>query len=292
MRERFYLSNASGPSADEQREFKYFCELVFKLAGEAHDRPLAEMLQEFPQWHGLNMVRPLLWPEKLRSHILNNRLANRSGQRISQRPLAVVIYAKDDWNSAFDHPGILEELMEHYDIMYYEVASTDEFIEAFKEATEHQLASFVLVGGHGNPQGIHFDDPMGGQRREMSTIKEDREALRKAELYKRVQPDAVGVLSSCEVGKSFRGQMNITDVLSLAFHIGFYSSKEKAYLDGFKYKDGNIIGTTYRLESGKYAKQYHVSWTQLQSKLQQVHSKDLSPAMTAMKTDQDQATGR
>ncbi len=101
--------------------------------------------------------------------IVNNRrlLATLIENRVDlkgkdSRPLAVVVYPKDDWNGQFfASTGDLAPLTKRYRVMFYQVGSDTEFVNAIKSGTERKPAELVFVGGHGEATLAAFgaDDP-------------------------------------------------------------------------------------------------------------------------------------
>ncbi len=231
--------------------------LVFELAkrSEKDGFNIWQRLLQYGHWQELNILRPLAWPAQIRSHLFINRVINRFNNRQAsagklqhklmtttpQAPKgrAVVIYPKSDRNAAFMRESAIDQLIkEGYSVLYYEVASVKEMVDAFIDATGDgkEPASFVIIGGHGNPWSIDF-----GHYGDETLRTEDRR-LTSGMLSKFVKADAKGIAESCSTGAHLkRKKINMIQALSNAFGIRFSGPSDESYLDEIKFKTGKHV---------------------------------------------------
>lgn len=97
-----------------------------------------------------NKIRSSRLPPKFDSTIKPNR------------PLAVVFEAASDWNEAFQSPSIkatISSLQEHgYNVLVRIVYTGSDILDYLKQNPAQRKADVVIIGGHGNPQGIRLGD--------------------------------------------------------------------------------------------------------------------------------------
>ena len=202
--------------------------IIYELAGInlGSKKSLSDVLDDYYHWQSLNIIRPLLWLEQLRKIIVGNRLRNKFNKtQPGEKPLAVMIYPKSDYNGSFSDLRYLQELSAHYTVLYYEVSSVEEMIASLKNATHHQKSSLVIIGGYGTPHSIQFshDDKL--------TINHyDQQALIKARLSNMLMPGAIGILISCSTGSPRIFGPNIADVLAGAFKVEILAPNADTYI--------------------------------------------------------------
>jgi hypothetical protein len=99
-------------------------------------------------------------PMRLRSaqllnEVLNNRFAPRA--KDDTRPTAILAYARaaTDEHRAFDRNN-LEDLCKNYRVMYYEVGSDRDVVDALKDGSKAGSAALVVIGGHGNTHDVNL----------------------------------------------------------------------------------------------------------------------------------------
>lgn len=91
--------------------------------------------------------------------VIDNRLSPKAND---PRPVAVVVYPKQDWNGQFfGNLGEMEALTKAHRVMFFQVGTDAEFASAMKAGTAGKPAELVFVGGHGEPTLTAFgeDDP-------------------------------------------------------------------------------------------------------------------------------------
>ncbi len=234
----FRKSVADNPNVKErmakiERFEKRIAPLIFKLASQAEQdgSDLTGILENYGNWQEFNIFRPLVWPELVREHILENRLANKLNQPLpsSSQGIAIVIYPKSDHNSAFLKSEPIKQLIDRgYSVMYYEVASPVEMEQAIKDATKdgETPASFMLIGGHGTPDSIQFGN-IGG---EDAFLASDHETLAPGALRRFFKPDAKGLLESCSSGGITTKEVNMVQAFANANGINVYGPDKNTSL--------------------------------------------------------------
>ncbi len=113
---------------------------------------------KFAQVPDLNPA--IVYDRRLLATLLENRVDLKGKD---PRPIAVIVYPKDDYNGQFfgSSTGELAPMTKKYRVMFYQVGSDTEFVNAIKSGTERKPAELVYVGGHGEPTLAAFgaDDP-------------------------------------------------------------------------------------------------------------------------------------
>jgi hypothetical protein len=96
------------------------------------------------------------FPERLPPENLREIIQNRQNLTPDGRPLAIFVWSKGDHNRAFysGQNEFSELIAAGYRVLYFEVESDAEFVEALRTGTglgseKEQRASLILVGGHG-----------------------------------------------------------------------------------------------------------------------------------------------
>jgi len=217
-----------------------FSNFVVQLTELASDREsLSKLLRVYYHWSNLNIFRPMFWPEELRSELIKNRQDNERNQLPSEKPLAVVVYPKADHNGAFMATTLLKDVVKRYTVLYYEAESTEDMVRALKNATKHQKASLVVIGGHGTTNSIQF----GKHHRLTVNYKNILEA---ADLNHILSPGATGVLESCSTGGCGVTGGNIAQMLAGIFDAKFFAPTKDGFLKKLQYDDeGKIVGVEY-----------------------------------------------
>lgn len=137
---------------------------------------------------------------------LEKILINRIKNEPDERPLAVLLYPKSDWNG-----GLIRTLMDDfidqgYRVMYYETGNIEDWIRALKNATgQGQKASVVVVAGHGSQGSVQLGE---NDRITLS----DKKHLRDAGLSECVVEGGKVILSSCSTGKG-EDEDNVVNML-------------------------------------------------------------------------------
>lgn len=191
---------------------------------------LEEILENYGNWKEFDIFRPLLWEEKIREHVLGNRLANKEKRGLidylEDKGFAIIIYPKSDWNAAFLYSRTVRQVIkEGYSVLYYEVGSPNEMIDAIKDATNNgeRKASLVVIGGHGSPESIEFG-------RDSDLTPEDLETFKSGGLLQFFNHDAKGILESCSTGGVAEGGVNMVQAFANAVGIDFYGPDRETSL--------------------------------------------------------------
>lgn len=164
------------------------------------------------------------------------------------RPLAVVIFPKNDWNSIFSASSEnLSLLTKGYRVRYYEVATDAEAAEALRQATARRKASLVVFGGHGDTISLSLGagDPEMTKRMAMRYYIDTGDGHLFKGLGKRVVDGGHVVLQSCSNGHGGPSARNLLNVMSRLFpqayvHAQAESGDIRLLLD----RNGRFIGTT------------------------------------------------
>ena len=203
----FERSIVENPVKEEKIEMmEYFrrrlAVLVYGMATDTDDKglPLSERLSQYGHWQKFDVFRPLLWKPKIRSHIFENRRKNELDEPLEgAKGRAIVVYPKSDYNIAFMYSTTISQLIEAgYSVLYYEVASPEEMLAAFEDATNNARnpATYVEIAGHGTPYSIQF----GNNQDKNSNLYSYSEILLPGSLRRYFTADAIGILSSCSTG--------------------------------------------------------------------------------------------
>ena len=130
------------------------------------------------------------------------------------RPLAVVIYPKTDWNTAFEQSAYeLQRMTKTYRVLYYEVSSDEQLVESFREATSGEKASLVKIGGHGVVNALHLGE---GESEDRYLDTKDVAEMKK--MMGRIEKNGHLVLLSCSTGyERDKGKKNLANFISRFF---------------------------------------------------------------------------
>jgi len=213
--------------ADDKFEMR-LSPLIFELAilSEQDGSDLMQALEKYGNWQDFNIYRPLVWTKEIRDHVLKNRLANKlnhpliSSSSGGSKGTAVVVYPKSDHNNAFLKPKSIKQLIDRgYSVLYYEVASPQEMVEALRDGTKNGQAplSFLLVAGHGTPDSIQF----GNADNEEALLTSDHIALKDGSLSQYFNPDAEALLISCSTGAVSSKGINMVQAFANSTGISF-----------------------------------------------------------------------
>ena len=149
--------------------------------------------------------------------VLNEVIINRQNiDKPDGRPLAVLIFAKFEYNGALEVDNQIGELISRgYRVIYFEVGTKDEFIAALKDSTAAQRAKLFLVSAHGEQNAILLGkDSISQEEFHINPHQED-------ELKEKIQgcltDDSVIVLSSCYAGKGREEENNLANMMKRIF---------------------------------------------------------------------------
>lgn len=126
---------------------------------------IAPQLTRFPtdlaiQAYRFGITHGARFPDaKALAAVVNNHLLAENDTH-DPRPIAVMIYPRDDWNSVFQNSTSMFTLLNKgYRVRYYEAETEQEAVAALKDATKRRKASLVIFGGHGNQKSIALGAP-------------------------------------------------------------------------------------------------------------------------------------
>ncbi len=166
------------------------------------------------------------WVSRFQSvDVLNEIVNNREENVPDGRPLAVLIYATDDYSRTLTNQGsqanIADLINNGYRVMYYEVSSRDEMYAALNEASQQQKASLVMMAGHGTRDELAFgaDDP------DYTAGEDERNLLRSSDAGEMIQTGVGNALEDggqvymlgCSVGEGRVEAENVVNMLRQVF---------------------------------------------------------------------------
>lgn len=157
---------------------------------------------------------------------LTELMENRVNNKRDDRPLAIVVYPREDHNGVFsDTASEVDKLIKGgYRVMFYEVANDTEARDALKNASHlgesgEQKASLLVIGGHGDRTTISFGagDPAAGVIEDTTKTFD----LKDLELLQGVsgslEEGGSIVLISCSNGEGKAGVDNVANLMRKAF---------------------------------------------------------------------------
>jgi len=145
---------------------------------------------------------------------LNKMYDGIKGKQDETMPLCIVVMTKDDWNGAFyNDRAIYDQLSETHRVAVVEVETDTDFYKKINEIRDmHGKASLMIIGGHGNPEGIRLG--RGGTEREYideTDIKQEESEM--TGVGSAISKGGTVILASCSTGK---GRQPIAALLSKA----------------------------------------------------------------------------
>ena len=101
----------------------------------------------------LMAINPQRFSETMYTEIMKNRLALLTHTDQDNRPVAVVVYPKSDWNGGFagDQNTFQDMYDQGYRIVYYELGEKTELVPALQQCVgqDQHKADLLIIGGHG-----------------------------------------------------------------------------------------------------------------------------------------------
>jgi hypothetical protein len=190
-------------------------------APESAPKWLKRELQNYLTARTLNIERP----ERLPSEHIEELFENRTNPKRDGRRLVAFIYPRGDSNGAFyGGTQMIRELVgNNYRVMYYEVESDTEFVEALKHATglgteREQKASIIIAGGHGTRTTIRFardgeSDPQPSGYLDTG----DGKLLQAAKVSDMLENDGLVLVESCSGGQGEHREENMANFMRKMF---------------------------------------------------------------------------
>lgn len=170
-----------------------------------------------PQYEELDITKPWLLKDLT---TLKEIIKNRNEPDPQDKPLAIVIFPKEDHNGAFMWNN-LENINDGYHVKYYEADSEQDFIDAIQESTEARKADFVYIGGHGSRDVTSFgaEDPAMEKTLWDYAVLDlgDESQMVQEKLGDCVKDGAPVVMKSCSVAKGRGHAQNIVNMVSRIF---------------------------------------------------------------------------
>lgn len=141
--------------------------------------------------------------------VLRRVLADATPQPNDTRPVALVAMASEDWNGAFiDHPQFMAELQRTHRVVYRELRSDADMVNAFRSLGDAR-ADFVMLGGHGEPRSTHFGEST--EESSMLDVATDG-SLAELHLERFLTRSCHVVLLSCSTGSGGPLAANVTNL--------------------------------------------------------------------------------
>jgi hypothetical protein len=179
--------------------------------------------------------------------VINDVVLNRIMLRADGRPMAMIVFPKEDWNRAFrpdstwgNSYDFVKQLKEKgYRVLYYEARTENDLYNAIREGGVTQKISVLLMAGHGHPGGIGF----GGNYREINEIGFN-DMIEIRELAEYMAEGCVVILDSCSTGA---GRNNIARRLGDSLPgCRIFAPKYDCSGFGFRYDENNrVIGAAH-----------------------------------------------
>lgn len=124
------------------------------------------------------------------------------------KPLAVVVYPTWDPGAAFaSTPEVA--LSAGYDVHFVRADTEQALLDAVNDATKTELASLLVIGGHGTPEALQLGAPAG----DMSTALDVTDGALMTALGQRVAPGGTIALDSCTTGFGQDARRNLANTL-------------------------------------------------------------------------------
>ncbi|GBR72370.1 hypothetical protein HP1_083 [Candidatus Termititenax spirochaetophilus] len=155
------------------------------------------------------------YPERFNSR---NELVNIINWRYygldKDKPVALMLYPKSDWNGAFENNQITELIAAGYQIGYYELGRDTEIRNAFAQVGGQRKIDLVVLAGHGTQTDLQLTQSRYWRDEDYIDFSDAREF---AGLDKYLAKDATIVLHSCSTGSGGQYVQNLANFMSGRF---------------------------------------------------------------------------
>ncbi|MDP1920584.1 MAG: hypothetical protein Q8L14_30355 [Myxococcales bacterium] len=196
--------------------------------------------------------------------LLEQILVNRRAGPEDTRPIAVIVSSSEDWNGGIAAGNTIEQLTQHYRVMYYEADSEGHVVQALRNATRFQKAEVLVVAAHGSQGVAAFgasDPRLSGQDGPSAATLDlnDQNLFALHGLRERLAPEGHVVMMSCSTGHGRNAGDNIANLMVRMFpQANVWAPTEPTNVDfrldaqgrfrhpGFAYSDG-VGGITYHV---------------------------------------------
>ncbi|MCC6806733.1 MAG: hypothetical protein IT381_04875 [Deltaproteobacteria bacterium] len=142
--------------------------------------------------------------------VLREVIKNRTTPDVNDpRPLAVVVYPKDDHNGAFESANAREDLKAlsvTHRLVFIEARNDADAVAGIKAATKNRPTGLLILGAHGAPTAMEWskgNDAVAGSK-----------TFKKGELDAALAPGATVILESCSTGSGRFDQLNMANFFS------------------------------------------------------------------------------
>ncbi len=161
-------------------------------------------------------------PYRLAPEDLETVIQMRETHPSDKRPLAVYIHPTSDWNGSFNnhYTTPLSDLLKHgYRVMYYEVSTDAEMVQALKDATDNgkDPAQLLVIGGHATMDILAFgaQDPSSYEIKDRALYLDltDEPRLKQAGVPSMLARGCSIVIIGCSAGKGERKAANLPNML-------------------------------------------------------------------------------
>jgi len=185
-------------------------QMFYSLAGQAGRQTMSRYLRLVDTLSRLRLGRhdsPIRFYERFPRATLEQvqeLAANRSAPRPNDhRPVALVVMSESDDAGSFIDSHILELMEPGYRVVYYEVASREEFYQTIEETGNRRPIDLFYFAGHGSQvrgqTRVRFGDNRRSERSYLST--RDGQEMRARNLARYLSPNAVILSQSCHTGE-------------------------------------------------------------------------------------------
>ncbi len=144
-------------------------------------------------------------------------IRNREQIQADERPVALIITPRADWNEAFEFDNDLTRLIQegNYRIMYYEADTEDDFFQALAETGSSQAISLLYIGGHGSISSTGFGDDSYDAPENYTLDLSDETQLTEFSHY--LTGNSQIILDSCSTGREREHGENVANMLARIF---------------------------------------------------------------------------
>lgn len=129
------------------------------------------------------------------------------------RPLTIIIFPEDDWNGAFDTPGLenIDALMKESRVLFYRVSNKTDLFKIIETAGKKQKISNFIIGGHGTANSLRLGK--GNNNQALLTLA-DRHYFAKVAPY--FTENCTIILKSCSTGQGRNQAINLANIIKEA----------------------------------------------------------------------------
>lgn len=137
----------------------------------------------------------------------------------SSKPVALVVYPKEDYNGAFKNNEISELINKGYKVLYFESNEDKDLVNAIRTAGATDKLSLLVIGGHGSKTATQFGNfdpelPL-SETEEYLLDTSDADKLKGLNDY--MKPNSTIILESCGTGEGGAGTKNVANLLRNEF---------------------------------------------------------------------------